>query len=384
MIFPDYKRPSTPLGVLHFPTGLSYDPPTTFGAFLPPTHLKHSPSQPSPQQQFQSYPFAPASSTSDSKIGCLPSATFKTSASLDLMSTRVIPSVGRQSDYDGMTTDFGDDEATQNSPSRTDPSRSELDEEMTRPPSGMESSWMSEKDRSCEFSGSNIPPGQPDAVDCCGMEPCANDQMTDSLLVETGGPIEDDLSEFSCAPSSVSKPACCCKNGECCELPHGGRLDDPRNDYRNDYAPPSDASLPPHPAVNGDQNKRSCLPEIAPVGLPNFQCTRVDGFSNMVPLTGAYDNLPQVYRPLPNSDLFPAQPAFQPHASFSPAKGKLSGTYRSEYDNASSGRGSERRTPQRHNQPLNRLGDYSSRHRNVAMVLRQRLDAAAAQKTASP
>ncbi|VDL98112.1 unnamed protein product [Schistocephalus solidus] len=377
-IFPDYKRPSTPLGILQFSSGLSYDPPASFGAFLPTTPLKHSPSQPTSQQQFQSYPFGSASSTSDAKIGCLPSATFKTSASLDLVSTRVIPSVGRQSDYDGMTTDFGDDEATQNSPSASVLTRSEMDEEMTRPPSGMESSWMSEKDRSCEFSGSNIPPGQPDTVDCCGMEPCTNDQMTDSLLVETGGPIEDDLSEFSCAPSSVSKAASCCRNGDCYNLPRGGHLNEPLNGHRGDYAPPSDASLPPNSVANGDEGKCSCLPDIAPVHLPNFQCTRADGFSNMLQLTGAYDNLPQlreVYRPLTNGEVY-AAPTFQSHVSFSPAEAKLSGTYCSEYDkcvNSFSGRGSERRPPQQ-----DRLGDYSRRlrHGNVAMLLRRRLDAA--------
>ncbi|KAL7055059.1 hypothetical protein AAHC03_024369 [Spirometra sp. Aus1] len=391
-VFPNYKRPSTPLGILHFTTGLSYDPPANFSAVPPTALLKHSPSQPSSNQQFQSYPFAPTPATTDSKTSRLPSATFKTSASLDLMSTRVIPSVGRQSDYDGMTTDFGDDEATQNSRSPSPPSRSEMDEEMTRPPSGMESSWMSEKDRSCEFSGSNIPPGQPDTVDCCGMEPCSNNQMTDSMLVETGGPIEDDLSEFSCAPSSISKAASCCLNGDCCDLPHNGHANDSLNAHRGDCTVLSEASLPPSSAANADNGKRSCLPDIAPVGLPNFQCARLEGFSNTVHLAGTYDNLPrlpEVYQPLQNGQLR-SQRQPQSHTSFSPAKVKLSGTYCSEYDNfenAPSGRDPERRVSQRQNQLAHRLGDYSSRsrHRNVPMVVvRQRLDAALQNSVGTP
>uniref|UniRef100_A0A0R3WA41 Guanylate cyclase domain-containing protein n=1 Tax=Taenia asiatica TaxID=60517 RepID=A0A0R3WA41_TAEAS len=231
--FPNYRRPSTPPSN---PRQTLYNPPIVAGTV------------------------AVADGGGESQRRNSVKLNDKDSTSIDLLSTCVVPSVACDYEFEAGITDFSvnDDE-------EEDDLEAEMANNSTHAESGdvpllMDTSWMT----STEGGG---------GVD--GV-PSKTPKMSDSLLVETGGPLEDDFSEFSSSAAVAAAATGGDEEGSSSAHLLAAYTSDPDVDGDNNNEEGDDSVfLPPtyFPLIDqsGNHHRRGRrLPDIAPVRLPNF------------------------------------------------------------------------------------------------------------------
>nr|CDS30790.2 adenylate cyclase [Hymenolepis microstoma] len=195
------------------------------------------------------------------------------SVSIDMLSTCVAPSVGCEYEFEAVTTDFSANENDDEDVDDFDDDDNDQDLEMevseanneksplsepVNVPLLMNTSWMTSADGA----------GHGDGWSHDGNDGCASKgkEMSDSMLVETGGPLDDDFSEFSSSAAAIVSGV----NDDVSSSANNlvtyttdGNLDEDCSDS---------AFLPiyfPLPDQSSNQRGRR-LPDVAPVSLPNF------------------------------------------------------------------------------------------------------------------
>lgn len=231
--FPNYRRPSTPPSN---PRQTLYNPPIVVGAT------------------------AFASGNGEVQRRTSVKLNDKDSTSMDLLSICVVPSVACDYEFEAGITDFSvnDDE-------EEDDLEAEMANNLTHAESGdvpllMDTSWMTSTEGG----------GRVDGV------PSKTPKMSDSLLVETGGPLEDDFSEFSSSAAVAAVVTGGDEEVSSSTHIHPTYTSDPAGDGDiNDEEGDDSVFLPPayFPLTNQSSNHHRQgrrLPDIAPVRLPNF------------------------------------------------------------------------------------------------------------------
>ncbi|KAM7533941.1 hypothetical protein Aperf_G00000106920 [Anoplocephala perfoliata] len=249
--FPNYRRPSTPPSN---PRRTLYDPPLVVGNASVTEENDESQRRKSMKprsEQPLSYNPAAAWIITDSNE--------KASVSMDRLSTCAVPSVGCEYEFEAGTTDFSvnedDDDDQDIETSQT--SNNSHHARSSNVPLLMDASWIT----STDGAGGGHGEDNPDA------SVLKEQKMSDSMLVETGGPLEDDFSEFS---SSAAAPAPVGVNDDASSSVNNLETytSDENNDEEGDECP----FLPTYfPLPEQSANRRARrLPDVAPVSLPNF------------------------------------------------------------------------------------------------------------------
>ncbi|VDN98826.1 unnamed protein product [Rodentolepis nana] len=193
------------------------------------------------------------------------------SVSIDMLSTCVAPSVGCEYEFEAVTTDFSVNENDGDDVDDFDDDENDHDLEMDvseanneesllpepiNVPLLMDTSWMASADGAGQIHDDND-----------GGALKVKQKMSDSMLVETGGPLEDDFSEFS---SSAAAPIVSGVNDDASSSVNN--LVTYTTDENLDEDCSDSAFLPvyfPLPDQSSNQRGRR-LPDVAPVSLPNF------------------------------------------------------------------------------------------------------------------
>ncbi|VDL32858.1 unnamed protein product [Hymenolepis diminuta] len=241
--YPNYRRPSPPPSNLRLTL---YDPPLVVSGS----------------------PLANGNDENQRKLSVKPNE--NASVSIDMLSACVAPSVGCEYEFEAVTTDFSANENDNDDIDDFDDDDDDNDQEVSEtndeeallPESGnvpllMDTSWMTSTDGAGH--------GDDQGHDGNGGGASKEEQkMSDSMLVETGGPLEDDFSEFSSSAAAAIAP---------------GVNDDASSsfvtytsDENIDEECSDSAFLPtyfPLPEQSSNQHGRR-LPDVAPVSLPNF------------------------------------------------------------------------------------------------------------------
>ncbi|VDD82735.1 unnamed protein product [Mesocestoides corti] len=250
--FPNYRRPNTPPSITH---GVArhtvYDPPLA----------STTPLTGSAGRRASEVPVSAVNQTTYRDFHD------KDAASIDLLSTRVALSAGCEYEFEVGTTDFADDDDdTSRADVLLDGEDAATEATSNRPQSGvipllMESSWISSTDGGggggVGEAGGTSPKTSAKATEAS--------KMSESLLVETGGALEDDFSELSSAaagnpPISEAASSRNVLFGDPSDIE-----DDDGSFLENAYFPLTEDD---QSDVRPPETRR--LPDIAPVGLPNF------------------------------------------------------------------------------------------------------------------
>ncbi|KAL5105698.1 Ca 2 calmodulin-responsive adenylate cyclase [Taenia crassiceps] len=289
--FPNYRRPSTPPSN---PRQTLYNPPIVAGAA------------------------AVANGNSESQRRTSVKLNDKDSTSIDLLSTCAVPSVACDYEFEAGIIDFSVND---------DEEEDDLDAEMannsTHAESGdvpllMDTSWMT----STEGGG---------GVD--GV-PSKTPKMSDSLLVETGGPLEDDFSEFSSSAAVAAATTGGDEEGSSSAHLLAAYTSDPDADGdNNDDEGDDSVFLPPtyFPLIDqsGNHHRRGHrLPDIAPVRLPNFAAAANHHPTSVLPANN------QIVKPLSPPLLVDLTcPPSPPPPNNAPTRAISGGQDMAEYDN---------------------------------------------------